>query len=152
MKPASGPNDKAASANIAKRIEDLGDWRGKTLAHVRQLILDADPEIQEEWKWVKPTNPGVPVWSRGGGVDLLPFAEIDRTPRVPFQTGIEELLRVFDGGSAIKSELHDLLVRFPCADAAIMGPDGGSWVRWLYPFPLLLDVGVGIEDELTDMS
>src|SRR2546430_12533378 len=68
-------------------------------------------------------------------------------PRVPFQAGIEELLRVFDGGSAKEGELHDLLVRFPCADAAVMGPDGGS-----HPFPLLLDVGVGIMDELTDMS
>src|ERR1700692_1527890 len=61
---------------------------------------------------------------KGGFVDLLPFAEVDRTPRVPFQAGIEELLRVFDGGSAMEGELHDLLVRFPCADAEIMGPAG----------------------------
>jgi len=63
MKPASRPNSEAASANITKRIQDLADWRGKTLAHVRQLIHDADPNIQEEWKWR-----GVPVWSHGGGV------------------------------------------------------------------------------------
>ena len=62
----------------------------------------------------------------GSFVDLLPFAEVDRTPRVPFQAGIEELLRVLDGGSAEEGELHDLLVRFPRADAAVMGPDGGS--------------------------
>src|SRR6202162_2931723 len=60
----------------------------------------------------------------GGFVDLLPFAEVDRSPRVPFQAGIEELFRVFDGGSAKEGELHDLLVRSPCADAAVMGPDG----------------------------
>ena len=61
MKPTSHPNDQAASANITKRIEELGDWRGETLAHVRQLIHDADPDIQEEWKWR-----GVPVWSHEG--------------------------------------------------------------------------------------
>ena len=53
MKPTSRPNGEAASANITKRIQELGDWRGETLAHVRQLIHDADPDIQEEWKWVR---------------------------------------------------------------------------------------------------
>ena len=57
-----------ASASIDDKIKELGDWRGKTLVQLRQLIHDADPEIQEEWKWVKPTNPGVPVWSHDGGV------------------------------------------------------------------------------------
>jgi hypothetical protein len=66
MKPTICPNDEAASANITKRIEELGDWRGETLAHVRKLIHDADPDIQEEWKWVKSTNPGTPVWSHDG--------------------------------------------------------------------------------------
>ena len=56
------------SANITKRIEELGDWRGETLARVRQLIHDADPDIQEEWKWEKPKSPGTPVWSHDGGV------------------------------------------------------------------------------------
>jgi hypothetical protein len=49
--------------NITKRIQALGDWRGEILAHVRQLIHDADPDIQEEWKWM-----GTPVWSHDGGV------------------------------------------------------------------------------------
>ena len=61
MKPTSRPNGEAASANITKRIQELGDWRGKTLAHVRELIHDADPDIEEEWKWR-----GVPVWSHDG--------------------------------------------------------------------------------------
>jgi len=61
MKPASSPNSEAASANITKRIEELGDWRGETLAHLRKLIHDADPGIQEEWKWR-----GVPVFSHDG--------------------------------------------------------------------------------------
>src|SRR5580692_8924222 len=66
MKPTSHPNSGAASANITKRIQELGDWRGETLAHVRQLIHDADPDIEEEWKWVKASNPGTPVWSHDG--------------------------------------------------------------------------------------
>jgi hypothetical protein len=61
MKPTSTPNGEAASANITKRIQELGDWRGETLAQVRQLIRDADPDIEEEWKWR-----GVPVWSHDG--------------------------------------------------------------------------------------
>ena len=61
MKPTSGPNAEAASANITKRIQELGDWRGETLAHVRQLIHDAVPDIEEEWKWR-----GTPVWSHDG--------------------------------------------------------------------------------------
>src|SRR6186713_514341 len=56
----------SASASIDKRIKDLGDWRGKTLANVRNIIRQADPDIVEEWKWAKATSPGVPVWSHGG--------------------------------------------------------------------------------------
>ena len=68
MTAKRAPNSAAASKNITKRIQELGDWRGETLARVRQLIHDADPEIQEEWKWEKPSSPGVPVWSHDGGV------------------------------------------------------------------------------------
>jgi hypothetical protein len=68
MTPTSHPNGDAASAKITKRIGELGDWRGETLAHVRQLIHDADPDIQEEWKWEKPKSSGTPVWSHDGGV------------------------------------------------------------------------------------
>src|SRR4051794_29509178 len=66
--PPDGPNGESASANITERIEELGDWRGETLAHVRQLIHDADPDIEEEWKWAKATSSGTPVWSHDGGV------------------------------------------------------------------------------------
>jgi len=68
MKTKSRPTGDAASENITRRIQDLGDWRGETLAHVRQLIREADPEMQEEWKWEKPKSPGIPVWSHDGGV------------------------------------------------------------------------------------
>lgn len=49
-----------------KKIQQLGDWRGETLAKIREIIHAADPEIVEEWKWVKPTNPGTPVFSHAG--------------------------------------------------------------------------------------
>jgi hypothetical protein len=54
------------SAAIDAKINELGDWRGWTLARVREVILEADPDIVEEWKWVKPTSAGVPVWSHAG--------------------------------------------------------------------------------------
>ena len=57
---------KSASAFIDAKMNQLGDWRGKTLAKVRELIHQADPEIVEESKWAKATSPGVPVWSHGG--------------------------------------------------------------------------------------
>ena len=57
---------ESASAFIDEKIKELGDWRGKTLAKVRGIIHEADPEIVEEWKWVKPKSPGTPVWSHGG--------------------------------------------------------------------------------------
>lgn len=58
---------RAASGLIERRIRDVGGWRGETLARMRTLILEADPDIVEECKWVKPTNPaGVPVWSHAG--------------------------------------------------------------------------------------
>ena len=65
-KPA--PNNATAAANIMKRIQDLGDWRGETLARVRRLIHDADPLIEEEWKWAKANSTGTPVWSHDGVV------------------------------------------------------------------------------------
>jgi hypothetical protein len=62
-------NDKTnASKLIDNRIRELGDWRGKTLGKVRGIIKKADPDIVEEWKWVKSTNPGTPVWSHNGGI------------------------------------------------------------------------------------
>jgi hypothetical protein len=57
---------ESASAFIDAKINELGDWRGKTLAKVRDIIHKADPEIVEEWKWVKPASPGTPVFSHGG--------------------------------------------------------------------------------------
>jgi hypothetical protein len=62
-------NDKTdASKLIDEKIGELGDWRGKALSKVRGIIKKADPDVVEEWKWVKATNPGTPVWSHNGGI------------------------------------------------------------------------------------
>src|SRR5437763_6480072 len=66
MKKPDASQGQSPSELISKRIGELGDWRGKTLNRMRTLIKDADPDVVEEWKWVKPTNPGTPVWSHGG--------------------------------------------------------------------------------------
>ncbi len=64
--PVESASAFIASGLIEEKIKELGDWRGKTLARVREIIHEADPEIVEEWKWVKPTSPGTPVFSHGG--------------------------------------------------------------------------------------
>lgn len=61
MTPKDTPDSAAASENITRRIEELGDWRGETLAWVRRAIHEADPDIQEAWKWR-----GTPVWEHDG--------------------------------------------------------------------------------------
>ena len=57
-----------ASKKIDDRIAELGDWRGETLAEVRRIIHEADPEVVEEFKWAKATSPGTPVWSHSGNI------------------------------------------------------------------------------------
>jgi hypothetical protein len=66
MKSSSSREGQSASALIDKRIAELGDWRGETLSRMRKLIKQADPDVVEEVKWVKPTNPGTPTWSHDG--------------------------------------------------------------------------------------
>ena len=66
MKQSGARQAQSAAELISKRIAELGDWRGKTLSRMRQLIKEADPDVVEEWKWVKPTKPGTPVWSHDG--------------------------------------------------------------------------------------
>jgi hypothetical protein len=99
MTPTRHPEGEAASANITRRIKELGDWRGETLAHVRRLIHAADPDIQEEWKWR-----GVPVWSHDGivctgesykEVVKLTFARgaSIKDPKKLFNSGLEGNMR-----------------------------------------------------------
>jgi hypothetical protein len=66
--PGVADNQKSPSELIDDKIAELGDWRGQTLSRVRGIIKDADPDVVEEWKWVKATNPGTPVWSHNGGI------------------------------------------------------------------------------------
>jgi hypothetical protein len=60
------PQDESASDRIDGRIRELDDWRGELLSRLRAVVKRADPEVVEEWKWQKATNPGVPVWSHDG--------------------------------------------------------------------------------------
>src|SRR3981081_665730 len=66
MKKSATTKGESPSRLIDAKIEELDDWRGKTLSRVRALIKQADPEVVEEWKWKKASNPGVPVWSHHG--------------------------------------------------------------------------------------
>ena len=67
MSDASSKEEQSVSERIDRKIAELGDWRGETLSRIRALIKEAAPNIVEECKWVKPSNPmGVPVWSHSG--------------------------------------------------------------------------------------
>jgi hypothetical protein len=66
MNKSGASQGQSASDLISKRITELGDWRGKTLGRMRKLIQQADPDVVEEWKWVKANSPGTPVWSHDG--------------------------------------------------------------------------------------
>ena len=68
MTKSSAENGESPSQLIDAKIKELGDWRGETLSRLRGLIKQADPDVVEEWKWKKATNPGVPVWSHQGGI------------------------------------------------------------------------------------
>ena len=124
--PKAGATGKPASRLIDQRIRDLRGWRGETLARMRALILEADPEMIEERKWRKPSNAmaGVPVWSHHGKVSTgeaytkvvkLTFA------RGAFQAGIEEARCVGDAGRLERVRVD----RVPFADV-----DRPSRVGW----------------------
>ena len=66
MKKSGASQGQSASELISKRIAELGDWRGETLSRMRKLIKEADPDVVEEWKWMKPKSPGTPIWSHDG--------------------------------------------------------------------------------------
>src|ERR1700716_1743642 len=66
MKESDSNEGRSASERIDKRIAELGDWRGETLSRMRKLVKEADPDVVEEVKWVKATNPGTPTWSHDG--------------------------------------------------------------------------------------
>jgi hypothetical protein len=115
---------ESASAFIDWKIKELGDWRGKMLAKVRDLILQADPEIVEERKWVKPTSPGTPVFSHGGivctgethkNVVKMTFAKgaALKDPKGLFNSSLEGNVRraidIHEGDNINEAALKDLI-------------------------------------------
>ena len=66
MNTSGSAEGRSPSELIDNRIAELADWRGDTLSRIRKLIKEADPDVVEEWKWAKATNPGTPVWSHDG--------------------------------------------------------------------------------------
>jgi len=68
MNKSSAQEGESPSELIDARVEELRDWRGRSLSRLRALIKRADPEVVEEWKWRKPSHPGVPVWSHQGPI------------------------------------------------------------------------------------
>ena len=66
MQKTDNSTSESPSQLIDAKINELSDWRGETLSRIRRLIKQADPDVVEEWKWRKATNPGVPVWSHDG--------------------------------------------------------------------------------------
>jgi hypothetical protein len=115
---------ESASASIDAKIKELGDWRGQTLARVRTIIHEADPEIVEEWKWAKATSPGTPVFSHGGIVCTgetykdhvkLTFAKGAslKDPKRLFNSGLEGNVRraidIQEGGKINEAALKDLI-------------------------------------------
>jgi hypothetical protein len=66
MKESGSTEGQSASELMDRRFAELGDWRGETLGRMRKLIKEADPDVVEEWKWVKASSPGTPFWSHDG--------------------------------------------------------------------------------------
>jgi hypothetical protein len=114
----------SAATLIEDKIKELRDWRGKTLAKVREIIHEADPEIVEEWKWRKASSPGTPVWSHGGlictgetykNVVKMTFANgaMLRDPARLFNSSLEGNLRraidIHEGDKIDAPALKDLI-------------------------------------------
>jgi hypothetical protein len=116
--------ENSASAILDAKIKELSDWRGKTLAKVRQIIHQADADIVEEWKWVKATSPGTPVFSHSGivctaetykNVVKMTFAKGAslKDPSRLFNSSLEGNVRraidVHEGDKINESALKDLI-------------------------------------------
>ena len=115
---------ESASGFIDEKIKELGDWRGKTLAKVREIIHDADPEIVEERKWVRSNSAGTPVFSHGGivctgetykNVVKLTFAKgaALKDPSRLFNSSLEGNVRraidIHEGDKVNEAALKDLI-------------------------------------------
>ena len=138
MKKSVASQGQSASELISKRIAELGDWRGETLSRMRKLIKEADPDVVEEWKWVKPTKPGTPVWSHDGiictgesykSVVKLTFAKgaALKDPRGLFNSSLEgNARRAIDirQGDKINEQAFKALIRAAVALNKSVGATG----------------------------
>jgi hypothetical protein len=103
--------NKSASELIANSIAALGDWRGPTLSRMRKLIQQADPDVVEEWKWVKPSKPGTPVWSHDG--IICTGESYKKVVKLTFARGasLEDPSRLFnaslEGGTRRAIDIHE---------------------------------------------
>jgi hypothetical protein len=106
MKKSSASLAESASELISKRIADLGDWRGETLARMRKLIQEAAPDVIEEWKWM-----GTPVWSHGG--ILCTGESYEKVVKLTFAKGasLQDPARLFnsslDGNVRRAIDIHE---------------------------------------------
>lgn len=112
MPSSGGGETETATARIIKTIAELDDWRGETLTRVRELIHEADPDVVEEVKWVKPSNPaGVPTWSHSG---IICTGEIYRAKvKLTFANGasLEDPTKLFnsslEAGTRRAIDIHE---------------------------------------------
>src|SRR3979409_496479 len=100
MKKSGASQGQSASELISKRIAELGDWRGETLSRMRKLIKKADPDVIEEWKWVKPTKPGTPLWSPGGIICTVESYKNGLKPTCAKGASLKEPARLFNSSLA----------------------------------------------------
>jgi hypothetical protein len=132
---------ESASPLIDEKINELGDWRGKMLAKVREIIRAADPEIVEEWKWAKATSPGTPVFSHGGivctgetykNVVKMTFAKgaALKDPSGLFNSSLEGNLRraidIHEGEKVNEAALKELIRAAVALNLKVKGPEGKS--------------------------
>jgi hypothetical protein len=132
---------ESASPLIDEKINELGDWRGKMLAKVREIIRAADPEIVEEWKWAKATSPGTPVFSHGGivctgetykNVVKMTFAKgaALKDPSGLFNSSLEGNVRraidIHEGEKVNEAALKELIRAAVALNLKVKGPEGKS--------------------------
>jgi hypothetical protein len=111
VKESGASQGQSASELISKRFAELGDWRGGTLSRMRMLIREADPDVVEELKWVKSSNPGTPVWLHDG---IICTGESYRNVvKLTFSKGasLEDPARLFnsslDGNARRAIDIHE---------------------------------------------
>jgi hypothetical protein len=111
VKESGASQGQSASELISKRFAELGDWRGATLSRMRMLIREADPDVIEELKWIKSSNPGTPVWSHDG--IICTGESYKSVVKLTFSKGVslEDPARLFnsslDGNARRAIDIHE---------------------------------------------